>query len=389
MATAFNQTPAVHHTALVVDDSKIACKVLSGALAKLGFEVDVAHSAEAALKRLAGPLPDIVFMDHLLPGMDGLDAVVRLRAQARTARLPIVMYTSQESEAFAAMARRAGANDIYPKSAEYSALGEILGRLNLTPARPRTEPATSSVVPIRGQSPTPARDARKITRADLLKLLEPSLAAHHARLHQDLLAEFAILERYEERMRRDLFARVDALTKHATDRVDRAFAERRIEREYERRGGARRWWAMAATIAMALGLSLTATWTVGQRNDQLELQGAAMLSMLDAQAGAIDDLDASLLAIRAGSGGAEAVGEPAFAPAEDAAYSPPPARSPTAAAALVAELQSMGILGPVRIETSAGSFCVRSTSTGFQIEVSNLALEDCEALPMRLTAATW
>ena len=49
----------------------------------------------------------------------------------------------------------------------------------------------------------------------------------------------------------------------------------------------------------------------------------------------------------------------------------------------------MGILGPVRIETSAGSFCVRSTSNGFQFEVSNLALQDCEALPTRLAAATW
>ncbi len=389
MATAFSQTPAAHHTALVVDDSKIACKVLSGALAKLGFEVDVAHSAEAALNRLAGPLPDVVFMDHLLPGMDGLDAVVRLRAQAHTARLPIVMYTSQESEDFAAMARRAGANDIYPKSAEYSALGEVLARLNLTPARPRTQPASSSVVPIRRQSPTAARDARKITRADLLKLLEPSLAAHHARLHQDLLAEFAILERYEERMRRDLFARVDALTKHATDRVDRAFAERRSEREYERRGGARRWWAMAATIVMAFALSLVDSWQVGQRNEQLQLQGAAMLSMLDAQAEAIDNLDASVLAIRAVSGGADVIAEPVFAPAEDDRYRTPSARSPTAAAALVAELQSMGILGPVRIETGAGSFCVRSTSAGYRIEVSNLGIEDCEALPMRLTAATW
>ncbi len=49
----------------------------------------------------------------------------------------------------------------------------------------------------------------------------------------------------------------------------------------------------------------------------------------------------------------------------------------------------MGILGPVRIETGAGSFCVRSTSAGYRIEVSNLGIEDCEALPMRLTAATW
>jgi len=54
--------------------------------------------------------------------------------------------------------------------------------------------------------------------------------------------------------------------------------------------------------------------------------------------------------------------------------------------ALVDELQSMGILGPVRVETAAGSFCVTSAPGGFGIEASNLALEQCEPLPVPLSA---
>jgi hypothetical protein len=62
---------------------------------------------------------------------------------------------------------------------------------------------------------------------------------------------------------------------------------------------------------------------------------------------------------------------------------------PSAAGALVAELQSMGILGSVRIETSAGSFCVGSTLDGFQLQASAAALEDCEVLPVMLSTASW
>ena len=111
MATAINnkQEPAIPRSALVVDDSKIARNVLSKALVNFGYHVDTTHSAESALKQLAGPLPDVVFMDHLLPGIEGLEAVRRLRKQPRTARLPIIMYTSQESDEFAATARQTGA----------------------------------------------------------------------------------------------------------------------------------------------------------------------------------------------------------------------------------------------------------------------------------------
>jgi hypothetical protein len=55
------------------------------------------------------------------------------------------------------------------------------------------------------------------------------------------------------------------------------------------------------------------------------------------------------------------------------------------ATALVNELQSMGILGPVRVETSAGSFCVTATASGYRIEGANVALKDCESLPVQMS----
>ena len=58
---------------------------------------------------------------------------------------------------------------------------------------------------------------------------------------------------------------------------------------------------------------------------------------------------------------------------------------PGVATALVNELQSMGILGPVRVETSAGSFCVTATASGYRIEGANVALKDCESLPVQMS----
>src|SRR5580704_12704671 len=61
--------------ALVVDDSKSARVILSRMLEKYDIEVDMAESAEQAIEYLKHDRPDAIFMDHLMPGMDGLQAV--------------------------------------------------------------------------------------------------------------------------------------------------------------------------------------------------------------------------------------------------------------------------------------------------------------------------
>ena len=70
-------------SALVVDDSKSARVILSRMLEKYDIEVDMAESAEQAIEYLKGNRPDAIFMDHLMPGMDGLQAVRPSRAILR------------------------------------------------------------------------------------------------------------------------------------------------------------------------------------------------------------------------------------------------------------------------------------------------------------------
>src|SRR5258708_22473610 len=83
-------------SALVVDDSKSARVILSRMLEKYDIEVDMAESAEQAIEYLKSNRPDAIFMDHLMPGMDGLQAVQAIKGNPQTAMIPIIMYTSQE-----------------------------------------------------------------------------------------------------------------------------------------------------------------------------------------------------------------------------------------------------------------------------------------------------
>ncbi len=72
--------------ALVVDDSKSARVILSRMLEKYDIEVDMAESAEQAIEYLQHDRPDAIFMDHLMPGMDGLRRSGRSRGIRRRPR---------------------------------------------------------------------------------------------------------------------------------------------------------------------------------------------------------------------------------------------------------------------------------------------------------------
>ena len=91
--------------ALVVDDSRSARAFLTRVLERYDLKVDGAESAEQAIEYLTHQRPDVIFMDHLMPGMDGFQAVQAIKNNPRTATIPIMMYTSQEGELYLGQAR--------------------------------------------------------------------------------------------------------------------------------------------------------------------------------------------------------------------------------------------------------------------------------------------
>ncbi|HXC60275.1 MAG TPA: response regulator [Steroidobacteraceae bacterium] len=117
--------------ALVVDDSKSARAFLAKLLEEQSVEVDAAETAEQAIEYLAHHRPDVIFMDHLMPGMDGFQAVQAIKSNPRTAMIPILMYTSQEGELYLGQARALGAVGVLPKSVAPVDVRTVLQQLHL------------------------------------------------------------------------------------------------------------------------------------------------------------------------------------------------------------------------------------------------------------------
>ncbi|MEZ5498179.1 MAG: response regulator [Steroidobacteraceae bacterium] len=133
--------------ALIVDDSRSARTFLARMLEKHELEVDSVESAEQAIDYLGRHHPDVIFMDHLMPGMDGFQAVQSIKNNPRTAMIPIMMYTSQEGELYLGQARALGAVGVLPKSIKPADVSRVLYQLKLLPDRRATMEAAPGFVP--------------------------------------------------------------------------------------------------------------------------------------------------------------------------------------------------------------------------------------------------
>jgi CheY-like chemotaxis protein len=199
-------TAMARKRALIVDDSKSARIILSRMLEKYDIEVDMSESAEAAIQYLQQHRPDAIFMDHLMPGMDGLQAVQAIKGNPQTATIPIMMYTSQEGELYVGQARALGAMGVLPKQVRPVDVSKVLYELKLLPDRrdwsaPALEPVeidpASGVAklpdPVRPESTAPAVDwGRRLEQSikdqgvDLRRFVVASLDSFATRIISDV-----------------------------------------------------------------------------------------------------------------------------------------------------------------------------------------------------------
>jgi len=83
------------HVILVVEDNDRNLKLLRDVLEYAGYDVRVARTAEDGIAVAVKEPPDLVLMDLQLPGIDGMEALRRLRENPRTADIPVVAVTAQ------------------------------------------------------------------------------------------------------------------------------------------------------------------------------------------------------------------------------------------------------------------------------------------------------
>jgi two-component system phosphate regulon response regulator PhoB len=83
---------------LVIEDERQLTDVLRYNLERDGYEAAIAHDGQEGLRKAQAQLPDLILLDLMLPGMDGLQVCRELRGNERTRRIPIIILTAKAEE---------------------------------------------------------------------------------------------------------------------------------------------------------------------------------------------------------------------------------------------------------------------------------------------------
>ena len=100
---------------LIIDDEKDLLDLIGYTLQKEGFTANVAFDGETGLASALKEVPDLVIVDLMLPGIDGLEVCRRLRANNRTCHIPIIMLTAKTAETDRIVGLELGADDYVTK----------------------------------------------------------------------------------------------------------------------------------------------------------------------------------------------------------------------------------------------------------------------------------
>jgi DNA-binding response OmpR family regulator len=123
---------------LVIEDDPATSRLVDYSLRHEGYDVVTAFNGLEGIRKATGKAPDLVILDVMLPGMDGFEICHRLRANAATAQLPILMFSAKALEIDKTTGRKVGADDYLSKPA---APAEIVSRVGNLLARKSDAPS--------------------------------------------------------------------------------------------------------------------------------------------------------------------------------------------------------------------------------------------------------
>jgi phosphoserine phosphatase RsbU/P len=135
-------SPRSGESILVVDDDEMNRDMLSRRLERMGYSVSLARDGGEALERIASDSFDLVVLDVMMPGIDGLQALETIRKSRSPSDLPVIMATARDGSDDVVHALKLGANDYVTKPLDFPVvLARIQTQLSLRRARRDLEKA--------------------------------------------------------------------------------------------------------------------------------------------------------------------------------------------------------------------------------------------------------
>ena len=116
-------------TILCVDDSPTELRILSEALAKLGYQVITAADGEEALQQVAESSPDLILLDVVLPKRNGFQVCRQLKSSAPTKNIKVVMVTAKDQKSDRFWGLKQGADEYVTKPVAVDDLIALVQRL--------------------------------------------------------------------------------------------------------------------------------------------------------------------------------------------------------------------------------------------------------------------
>ncbi len=350
-------------------------------LEKYDIEVDMAEAAEQAIDYLKNNRPDAIFMDHLMPGMDGLQAVQAIKGNPQTAMIPIMMYTSQEGELYVGQARALGALGVLPKQVRPVDVSKVLYELHLLPdRRDMTEPV---LAPVELEGGTPV---------ERVPAAAPGAAVDWGRRVETAVKDQAV------DVRRFIVASLDSFASRIVSDVRSSMPAPPMPEPAPAPARAPRqvWpWAAAVVAASLAAAAFAASWLVAR--DDLAKSRAQIAGLTSANTElerARLDLSASVkdltAALATASSSTAAAGAPfglgtaaALVRAEPVPYGEIPFDRGRLDVLrdMLAKLQAQGFHGVVKITSLSGLFCLSGNATdGYAPAAANALASKCDVV---------
>ena len=132
---------------LIIEDERSLIDILSYNLSREGFDVISASDGTEGLRRAQTSAPDVIVLDLMLPGIDGLQICRQLRSDPKTQGIRIVMLTAKSEEVDEIVGFNMGADDYVAKPFK---IKPLISRIKALLRRPSVEPVSGEVIAVAG-----------------------------------------------------------------------------------------------------------------------------------------------------------------------------------------------------------------------------------------------